>query len=125
MQEYLTKWLAVLPPVNPCLTPTKEENEFTFCITQVFQLVLHYFKQDYFPFVTLQNLAYYTALCTHNSLAIFIICLIKHKIIHAHCRKQRNIEKYDEEKITLMKKINIIHHSISGSILVYFLSNIY
>lgn len=37
---------------------------FSWCITL--------FQARLFPFATLQNLAYYTALCTHNSLSIFI-----------------------------------------------------
>lgn len=39
--------------------------------------------------------------------------------------ENREIQKSMMKKITLMKKINIIHNSTSGSILVYFLSNIY
>ena len=102
--------------MNPCLTQLRKKINLHTALHSLFSWCITLFQARLFPFATLQNLSYYTALCTHNSLAIFI----QNIKLYMFIVENREIQKSIMKKITLMKKINIIHNSTSGSIFVVF-----
>lgn len=80
---------------------TKEENEFTYCITQSFQLVYYIISSKIISLCHItEPCLLYCSLYTQFLVFLSSLFYSKHKIIHAHCRKQRNTEKYDEENNT-------------------------
>ena len=96
---------------------TKEENEFTHCITQSFQLVYYIMSSKIISLCHItEPLLLYCSLYTQFPCYFYQVCFIQNIKLYMFIVENREIQKSMMKKITLMKKINIIHNSTSGSI---------
>ena len=96
---------------------TKEENEFTYCITQSFQLVYYIISSKIISLCHItEPLLLYCSLYTQFPCYFYQVCFIQNIKLYMFIVENREIQKSMMKKITLMKKINIIHNSTSGSI---------